>query len=170
MPPGSHPAGRPSLQRDRAGGATRRIGLAAGFLHEFYHHGLVADQLGAIRNGARRIHRGLNALLIGGLVVQFWAAGWAAFGRPFTVHALLGWSLLAASLLLVIVALVAYGRHRMSAASAALALSLAMQPVFVFVLSSVSIALAALHPVNGLLALGLTLLMEGWSGRRGSSR
>lgn len=116
--------------------------------------------MGAIRAGARKVHRGLNLLLAIGIVVQFWAAGWAAFGKPFTFHAVLGWSLLAASLLLALVALLGYGAHRMTGASSALVLVLAMQPVFVFVLSSVSIALAALHPVNGLLALYLVLLME----------
>lgn len=116
--------------------------------------------MGVVRSAARKVHRGLNALLIAGIVVQFYAAGWAAFGRPFTFHAILGWALIAASLVLSLAALLGYGRHRMAATSAVLLLSLAMQPVFVFVLSSMSIALAALHPVNGLLALCLAVLME----------
>ena len=122
--------------------------------------------MGVVRSAARKVHRGLNALLITGIVVQFYAAGWAAFGRPFTFHAVLGWSLIAASLVLSLAAFLGYGRHRMAATSAVLVLSLAMQPVFVFVLSSMSIALAALHPVNGLLALCLAVLMEGWARER----
>lgn len=126
--------------------------------------------MGAIRDGARKVHRGLNALFLVAMVVQFYAAGWAAFGRPFTFHAVLGWALLAASLVLALVAVLGYGRHRMTATSAALVLALAMQPVFVFVLSSVSVALTALHPVNGLLALYLVLLMEKWARRPRKAR
>lgn len=112
------------------------------------------------REMARKAHRGLNVLLIGGMVVQFWAAGWAAFGQPFTIHALLGWSLLAASILLALLSATGYGKGGVTLASASLVVVLGLQPVFVFVLSEVSLVITAMHPVNGLLALYLVLWME----------
>lgn len=112
------------------------------------------------REIARRLHRGLNVLLIVGMVVQFWAAGWAVFGRPFTIHALLGWSLLGASVLLLLLSATGYGKGRVTLVSASLVVVLALQPVLVFVLWKVSLVLTAMHPVNGLLALYLVLWME----------
>lgn len=113
-----------------------------------------------VRAIARKAHRGLNLLLIVGTVVQFWAAGWAAFGQPFTIHALLGWSLLGGSILLFLFSATGFGKDRITLASASLVVVLALQPVFVFVLSELSLVLTAMHPVNGLLALYLVLWME----------
>lgn len=114
----------------------------------------------AARAWTRVGHRVLNFLLIGGVVVQFYAAGWAAFGMPFTFHAVLGWCLIAASLLALPIAAVGHGRSRITLMSAALVLVLVMQPVFVFVLSAVSVHLTALHAVNGLLAFSLVVATE----------
>lgn len=107
-----------------------------------------------------KAHRALNLLLLVGIVAQFWAAGWAVFGQPFTTHAVLGWLLLPVALLSLLAAAVAYGWDRRTMWTAGLLLLLALQPVFVFVLSSVSIALAALHPVNGLAAFCIALLLH----------
>jgi len=109
-------------------------------------------------------HRVFNSLLLVGIVVQFWAAGWAVFGQPFTIHAVLGWVLMPVALLSLLAAALAYGLSRRTMWAAVLLLVLALQPVFVFVLSAVSIALAALHPVNGLAAFCIALFLQ----RRGT--
>jgi len=113
-----------------------------------------------VRRGLRAAHRVANALLLAGLVVQFYAAGWAAFGNPFTFHAVLGWALIPLALLSALLALAGTGRDRRSALAAALVGVLALQPVLVFVLSAISIAITALHPVNGLLAVALSVRLE----------
>lgn len=114
----------------------------------------------AARAWARKGHRTVNLLLLCGVVAQFYAAGWAAFGMPFAFHAVLGWCLIAASLLGLPIAAVGHGRSRVTLMSAALVVVLALQPVFVFVLSAVSVHLAALHAVNGLVAFSLVVAIE----------
>lgn len=114
----------------------------------------------AARALARKGHRALNLLLLCGVVIQFYAAGWAAFGMPFAFHAVLGWCLIALGILAAPIAAVGHGRSRITLMSAALVLVLALQPVFVFVLSAVSVHLAALHAANGLVAFSLVVAIE----------
>ena len=122
------------------------------------------------RSGWARVgHRYLNYLLIVGLLVQFWAAGWAVFGMPFTLHAALGWSLIPLSLLVTLSAVVGYGRHRMTGLSLLVCVMIILQPVLVFVLSAVSLAITALHPVNGLLAFMASVSMARRRGQTGAA-
>ena len=105
-------------------------------------------------------HRALNRLILIGILVQFYAAGLAVFGRPFTFHAILGWSLIPASLALMILALIYRRFDAISGLSALLFAVIALQPVFVFVLSSIAVEITALHPLNGLVAFLISIELE----------
>ena len=120
---------------------------------------------GRLRRGLRATHRWLTAVLIVGLVAQFYTAGLAAFGRPFAAHAALGWALIGGGIVLALLGFAGHGPARVAWLSALEALLLFLQPVYVFVLAELSIALGALHPVNGLAALAVAV----WVRRASSS-
>ena len=72
--------------------------------------------------------------------------------------------MLLVTLVAVVAASVGFGRTRRTWVTALLALCVLLQPVFVFVLGSVSIYLGALHPVNAVLIVGITVRL--WMGGR----
>jgi hypothetical protein len=113
-----------------------------------------------VRNGARRAHRIVNAILLVGIVAQFYLAGLAIFGRSFAPHAVLGWSLIPLTLISTAIAGVGFGRDRRTTLSLLQTVAVAMQPVFIFVLSGVAIELAAVHTVSALFAFGLGIYLE----------
>ena len=103
---------------------------------------------------ARVTHRALCWLIMAGVVLQFYAAGLAAFGAAdFTLHAIVGSSLILATLLLVVFALLGGYRRGELLQSLVLLPLVILQPVLALVeVFRVSApAVAAIHPVNGLL-------------------
>ncbi len=103
---------------------------------------------------ARVTHRALCWLIMAGLVLQFYAAGLAAFGAAdFTLHGIVGWSLILATILLMVFALLGGYRRGELLQSLVLLPLVILQPVLALVeVFRVSApAVAAIHPVNGLL-------------------
>lgn len=115
-----------------------------------------------MRIWAEKAHRATLVLLLVAEVAQFYAAGLLVYGRP-TVHAVNGWMMILAALIILILAAIHRRSRRQVVGSVLLAALVALQPVFVFALYGVSIYLAALHPVNALLIVALTvwLIAEG---------
>jgi hypothetical protein len=114
---------------------------------------------------ARLGYRILAGLFVAGAVLQFFLAGLGVFGtgEAFGVHATVGTILAYASAVLLVVAgILALSGNlaRWSAARAALLVVLmVVQYALVELFSGAVPALAALHPVNGLLVLGAALLL-----------
>ena len=97
--------------------------------------------------------------LIALIAAQFYAAGLGLFGATsFVPHAIIGWSFILLSTVLLIAALVS--PHRRSLAGMALSVLLlsVSQPAIVFGLRPWPGA-AAIHPVGGLLLVALLVTM-----------
>ena len=107
----------------------------------------------------RRICFGLHGLVAFAMVVQLYAAGVLVFGGPTAFHAVVGSALIPLSLLAALLAALGFRRHLVTWWSIALAGMVTMQPVFVYVLSGVSIYVTALHPLNGAVALWLSVVI-----------
>ena len=107
----------------------------------------------------RRICFGLNCIVAVALVVQLYAAGVLVFGGPIAFHAVLGWALIPLSFLAALLGAIEFRSHVVTWWSTALAGMVIMQPVFVFVLSGASIYVTALHPLNGAVALWLSVAL-----------
>jgi Family of unknown function (DUF6220) len=105
---------------------------------------------------ARLAYRTLAGLFVAGTVARFFLAGLGVFGAAsFGEHATLGTILGIVSLVLLLltgVLVFAGGLERRTAGVAAL---LVVQYSLVELFSEAAPALAALHPVNGLLVLGV---------------
>jgi Family of unknown function (DUF6220) len=130
-----------------------------------------------ISRGAAWIYRVLIGLFAIGVVVQFFFAGAGVFGaRPdedetvtearfedkFDLHSGLGGFLLLASLLLLILILIAWTGPRAIGATLALFVLMIIQQA----LSGGDRWVGAFHPINGLLILGLSgfLARSAWRG------
>ena len=100
-----------------------------------------------------RVHRALALLALAWGIVQFLLAGYAAFGgSSFDAHSASG--TLMTLLALIILILAAVGRRSALQASAVLLLLMIVQNVLGAAGTDVPV-LGALHPVNGLLILGV---------------
>jgi hypothetical protein len=121
-------------------------------------------------------YRGLAGLFVAGSVAQFFLAGLGVFGTgaAFGVHATVGAVLALASVVLLALAgvLTLSGSlaRRSAGLAALLAVLMVVQYSLVELFSEAVPALAALHPINGLLVLGvaLSLALEGrlrWGSR-----
>jgi hypothetical protein len=135
------------------------------------------DSVNPIRQGAAWIYRVLIALFAIGVVVQFFFAGAGVFGaRPdedetvsesrfedkFDLHSGLGGFLVLASLLLLILILIAWTGPRSIGATFVLFVLMIIQQA----LSGGDEWVGAFHPINGLLILGLSsfLARRAWRG------
>jgi Family of unknown function (DUF6220) len=106
--------------------------------------------------GVARAHRVLSLLFLAGGAVQFFLAGLAAFGgTDWEAHQ--AWGTVLTALALVLVILAAVGRRGALQASAILLGLMILQNVLGGVGNDVPV-LGALHPVNGLLILGVAML------------
>ncbi len=104
------------------------------------------------------MHRGLARMMLAAVVVQFYFAGLAAFGvADFDAHAVTGWSLILASILLVIFS--ALGRTGKSAIvlSGVVLAAIVAQPVLAIAPRATVPIISALHPVN---ALAIAMLLH----------
>jgi Family of unknown function (DUF6220) len=106
--------------------------------------------------GVPRVHRVLALLFLAGAVVQFFLAGLAVFGgTSFDPHQVWGTILTAIALVLLILA--AVGRREALQASAVLFGLMVLQNILGGVGEDVPV-LGALHPVVGLMVLGVAML------------
>jgi Family of unknown function (DUF6220) len=114
---------------------------------------------------ARLGYRILAGLFVAGAVLQFYLAGLGVFGTgaAFGVHATVGTILAYASVVLLVLAgVLALGggvARRSAGLAALLVVLMVVQYALVELFSGAVPALAALHPVNGLLVLGAALLL-----------
>jgi len=112
------------------------------------------------RNVARRILPIITGAFAVALVIQVFLAGLGVFDDPasFVTHRdfgyLIGWFVLA----IVIVALVGREPRRIIGLSLLLIVLFALQSVFVALREDLP-AIAALHPLNGFLILGTTIVL-----------
>jgi hypothetical protein len=131
----------------------------------------------AVRRGAAAIYKVVIALFVAAVVVQFFFAGAGAFGvspdedetfsqsqfeDKFELHSGLGWFLTLASLLLLILILIAWTGPRSIGATFGLFVLMIVQNI----LSAGDRWVGAFHPINGLLILGLSafLARQAWRG------
>jgi lysylphosphatidylglycerol synthetase-like protein (DUF2156 family) len=111
-----------------------------------------------------QLYRGLAWLFLAGAVLQFFLAGLGVFGAAsFGPHETLGKLLALASLILLVLAVILAltgGLSRRRAGLAALLFALmVVQWSLVELFSESAPALAALHPVNGLLVLSVAFAL-----------
>jgi Family of unknown function (DUF6220) len=112
---------------------------------------------------ARLAYRGLAGLFVAGAVLQFFLAGLGVFGTgaAFEVHATVGAILAFASIVLLALAgvLTLSGSlaRRSAELAALLVVLMVVQYSLVELFSEAVPALAALHPVNSLLVLGVAM-------------
>ena len=119
-------------------------------------------QRGAPAGGLARAHRIVALGFLAGALVQFFLAGYAAFGgTDWEPHEMWGWVLVAIAL--VVLVLAAAGRREALAASALLFGLMLVQYALGAVGEDVPI-LGALHPLNALAILGAAMLSA--AGRR----
>jgi uncharacterized membrane protein HdeD (DUF308 family) len=107
---------------------------------------------------ARQLHRWLNRLILVAIPVQFYAAGLAIFGAAtFSTHMMLGWLLIALSLLSVVVSVIA--RHPGGSGWNPLVIFLLflLQPILAFAPRAQAPAVSALHA-----AMGLAIMFVTW--------
>jgi hypothetical protein len=112
-----------------------------------------------------QLYRGLAWLVLAGAVLQFFLAGLGVFGAAsFEIHATEGTILFIASVILLVLAgglFLSGGLPRRGAAL--LVVLMVVQYSLVALFSETAPALAALHPVNGLLVLGTACALAfGW--------
>jgi hypothetical protein len=103
-----------------------------------------------------RIHRGLAFGFLGLGVLQFFFAGLGVFGdgigsSDYDLHRIMGSLLTLVALILVILA--ALGRREALVASAVLLVLMILQTVLAQAVGTDAPAIAALHPLNGLVVL-----------------
>ena len=114
---------------------------------------------------ARLGYRILAGLFVAGAVVQFFLAGLGVFGtgEAFGIHATVGTILAFASVVLLVLAgvLALGGRvaRRSAGLAALLVVLMVVQYALVELFAGAVPALAALHPVNGLLVLAASLAL-----------
>ena len=113
------------------------------------------------------LHRGLARLMLAAVVVQFYFAGLAVFGvADFDAHAVTGWSLILASILLLFLsALGRTGKSTMLLSGVVLA-TIVAQPLLAILPRDTMPIIAALHPVN---ALAIAVLLQVLSRRAEST-
>lgn len=105
---------------------------------------------------ARLAYRTLAGMFVAGTVTQFFLAGLGVFGAAsFGAHATLGTILGIVSLVLLLLAGVLVFAGGLEKRTAGVAALLVVQYSLVELFSETAPALAALHPVNGLLVLGV---------------
>lgn len=103
-----------------------------------------------------RIHRGLAMVILGGLVLQFYLAGFGLFGAgSMNPHRILGYVLGLAILLLPIIALAGRLGRRTIGMSALVGVLGIVQAMLPSLRSSVPLV-AALHPLTALALMGVT--------------
>lgn len=108
------------------------------------------------RPGIARVHRALALLTLAWGLVQFFLAGYAAFGgSSFDTHAASG--TLMTLLALIVMVLAAVGRRSALQASTILFFLMIVQNILGGVGDDAPV-LGALHPINGLLILGTAML------------
>jgi hypothetical protein len=109
----------------------------------------------------------LNGGIVLAIAAQFYTIGLVMFGvTGLGAHRVLGSVLLAAALLSLLAALAAGRSHARPLAALGLFSLLLLQPALAFGLRQAAPAFAALHAVNGLLALALAVSIELRSRRR----
>lgn len=114
---------------------------------------------------ARSTYQILTWLFVVGALLQFFLAGLGVFGTgaSFGIHATVGIILIFASLVLLILAgfLVLTGSltRQIARSTVGLVVLMVIQYLLVELFSERVSALAALHPVNGLLVLGLSVYL-----------
>jgi hypothetical protein len=131
-----------------------------------------------LRNGAHALWRVLIAIFAAATVVQVFLAGYGIFNADdegknkkfedaFSAHGGLGFFLTVGSLLILIVALIAWRDRRTVGASAVLFGLLVLQNVLAGLGKDHPI-IGAFHPLNGFLILGLSgwLASRAWGHRR----
>ena len=130
-------------------------------------------------NSIPRVHRGLGFLFLGLAVLQFFLAGLGVFGdglgsSDYDAHTIVGSLLMLLALILLILA--AIGRREALATSGVLLVLMIIQSVLANIGNDASVV-AALHPLNGLLILGVAGLTArgmplpvGGHGHRASDR
>lgn len=107
----------------------------------------------------------LAGLFVGGAVLQFFLAGLGVFGTgvSFEIHATVGIILVLASIALLILtgflALSGNMGRRSAGIAAVLATVMVIQYLLVELFSESVPVLAALHPINGLLVLGIACVL-----------
>jgi hypothetical protein len=112
-----------------------------------------------------QLYRGLAWLFVAGAVLQFFLAGLGVFGTgaAFGIHATVGTILAFASVVLFVLAgaLALSGREarRGAGLAALLVVLMVVQYALVELFSGAVPALAALHPVNGLLILSVAFAL-----------
>lgn len=111
-----------------------------------------------MKRWAHRAHLVLLYLLLIAEALQFYAAGLVVYGRP-SIHAGNGWLMLLVAIVCLVLAAIHRRSRRVVVGSVLLAVCMVLQPVFVFGLVGVSIYLAALHPLNALAIVALTVLL-----------
>jgi hypothetical protein len=118
-----------------------------------------------VRSAARAIFPWLALLFVACLVVQVFLAGLGAFGSSdgFEPHRSFGYTFGFLVLINLIVAIVGGLPRRLIGLSALMLVQFALQSVFV-ALRETSVAIAALHPVNGflLLLVAIVVARDGW--------
>jgi hypothetical protein len=134
-----------------------------------------------VRRGAASVYKVLIALYAAAVVVQIFLAGLGIFDAipdegesvssdtwedKIEVHAGVGWFLFLGSLLLLIVILIAWTGPRSIGATFGLALLVFIQQILGAAGQDVPV-LGALHPINGVLILALSLFLV-WRAWRGN--
>ena len=131
-----------------------------------------------IQNGAHALWRFLIAIFAAATVVQVFLAGFGVFraddegqdktfSKAFNVHSGLGFFLQFGSLLLLIVALIAWRDKRLIGLSALLFGLMVLQTVFASAGKNHP-WVGGFHPLNGFIIVGLSgwLASQAWTGRR----
>jgi len=94
-------------------------------------------------------------------MAQFYTAGLAVFGAAsFVLHQRVGWLVQVASLVTVLLLIIARVPFKVSRLAILLFVLAVLQPVLAFAPRARVPELSALHPVNGLAILAVCLLLE----------
>ena len=121
-----------------------------------------------VRSVARSAFPFVAGLLAVGAIVQVFLAGLGVFDDPsaFITHRDFGYMLSLLPIVMAVLALVGGLPRRFAGLSALLFVLFILQSVFVAARES-SPAIAALHPLNGFLILGLAILLawQSWQAR-----
>lgn len=114
-----------------------------------------------LRRGSAAVHRFLNGGIVLAIAAQFYTVGLVMFGvTGLGAHRVLGSALLVAALFSLLAALAAGRSLARPLAALGLFGLLLLQPALAFGLRDAAPAFAALHAVNGLLALALAVSIE----------
>lgn len=107
--------------------------------------------------GVARAHRGIALLFLVLGLVAFFLAGLGTFGEGFDAHRIVGSLMVLLALILLILA--AAGRKQALQASVILFGLMILQQALAILGSEASAWIGALHPVNGLVVLGVASLV-----------